>query len=86
MLLLYHISRRFDIYLLFLLTFSVVSDRPRVFRKNPALRRAFERTFGLEMQIPTHSEEAAFGAALAAMTSAKLKPSLEEAQRLIQYN
>ncbi len=55
-------------------------------RRNPALKRAFEKVFGLPMRVPAHAEEAAFGAALAAMTAAGLKPSLEAAQRLIHYN
>lgn len=55
-------------------------------RRNPALKHAFEKTFGMPMQVPAHAEEAAFGAALAAMVAAGLKPSLAEAQRLIQYN
>lgn len=54
-------------------------------RRNLALRRAFEMTFGLPMQIPAHIEEAAFGAALYAMAAAGLKPSLQAAQRLIRY-
>lgn len=54
-------------------------------RKNPALRLAFERVFGLPVQIPLHHEEAAFGAALFGMTAAGLSPTLAQAQRLIQY-
>ena len=33
-------------------------------RRNPALRKILETRFGLPLQIPTHKEEAAFGAAL----------------------
>ena len=54
-------------------------------RKNPALRRAVEKTFGVPLLIPRHGEEAAFGAALAAMAAAGIKPSLASAQGLIQY-
>ena len=54
-------------------------------RKNPALRRAFERVFGMKMRIPAHGEEAACGAALFAMSAAALSPSLEAAQQLIRY-
>lgn len=35
-------------------------------RLNPALRRAFERAFGMPMAVPAHREEAARGAALLA--------------------
>lgn len=54
-------------------------------RRNPALRLAFERVFDLPMQIPAHQEEAAFGAALFALTCAGQVGSLAEAQRLITY-
>lgn len=54
-------------------------------RKNPALRRAFEKVFGMKMQIPAYGEEAACGAALFAMAAAGLKPSVEAAQELIRY-
>lgn len=33
-------------------------------RKNPLLRNVISEIFGMEVQIPTHTEEAAFGAAL----------------------
>lgn len=54
-------------------------------RKNPALRKAFERRFAMPMLLPAHREEAAFGAALFAMASAGLVSSLEQAQRLVRY-
>ena len=54
-------------------------------RRNPALQRAFERRFGLPVQIPAHQEEAAYGAALYGMTAAGLTKTLEEAQQLIRY-
>ncbi len=38
-------------------------------RLNPALRRAFERRFGMPMAVPAHREEAAYGAALLAGAS-----------------
>ena len=52
--------------------------------KNPALRLAFERTFGMPVQIPIHREEAAYGAALFSMAAAGLC-TLAEAQSLIRY-
>lgn len=54
-------------------------------RRNPALRRAFEMAFGLDMRIPAHQEEAACGAALFAMAAAGIRESVAEAQRLIRY-
>ena len=39
----------------------------------------------MKMQIPVHKEEAAYGAALYAMTAAGVYPTLEKAQELIAY-
>ena len=54
-------------------------------RRNPALKRAFEKVFGMPMAIPIHQEEAAYGAALFAMTATGMADTLAEAQRLIRY-
>ena len=54
-------------------------------RKNPALRRAFEKVFGMPLYIPAHQEEAAYGAALYGMAAAGLTPDLRSAQSLIRY-
>ncbi|MDO4323147.1 MAG: FGGY family carbohydrate kinase [Lachnospiraceae bacterium] len=54
-------------------------------RLNAYLRRIFEDIFGMKMQIPVHKEEAAYGAALYAMTAAGVYPTLEKAQELIAY-
>lgn len=54
-------------------------------RSNPYLQRIFEKLFGMELQIPCHREEAAYGAAMAAMTAAGCVGSLDEAQKLISY-
>ena len=54
-------------------------------RKGTGLRRCFEKAFGRPLQIPVHREEAAYGAALFAMTAAGHAKSLEDAQRLIRY-
>lgn len=54
-------------------------------RRNPALKRAFERVFGMEMMIPAHEEEAAYGAALVGMAAAGIKGSVAEAQRMMRY-
>lgn len=54
-------------------------------RKNPALRELFGKTFGMKTVTPVHREEAAFGAALFAMTACGVYPTIQEAQALIQY-
>lgn len=72
---------------------QAMDNRPRnllvgsgnAIRRNPALKKAFEKVFGLEMQIPEHVEEAACGAALFALVAGKKKESFEAAQSLIRY-
>lgn len=54
-------------------------------RQNPALRRMFEERFGMQMVIPKHMEEAAYGAAIFALAACKVAPSLNKAQALIKY-
>ena len=54
-------------------------------RKNKALQRIICETFNLKMKIPLHTEEAAYGACLYAMTGAGVFKSLNEAQSLIKY-
>ena len=54
-------------------------------RKNPALRKLFGARFGMKTATPLHREEAAFGAALFAMTACGVYPTIHEAQALIQY-
>lgn len=54
-------------------------------RKNKALKQAFEQVFGLDLVIPAHNEEAAYGAALFGYTAAGFAASLSEAAGMIQY-
>ncbi len=54
-------------------------------RFNAPLAERFSALFGLSMSIPVHREEAAFGAALFAMTAAGLTRTIEDAQRRIHY-
>lgn len=54
-------------------------------RKMQRLREIFEKRFSMKLKIPLREEEAAFGAAIVSMVSAKLKSSLKEAQELIKY-
>lgn len=55
-------------------------------RKNRSLQKIFEKKYGLPMQIPLHHEEAAYGAALYALTAAGKYPDLKAAQQLISYS
>jgi len=55
-------------------------------RRNPLMRKMAEEMFGLKLLVPEHQEEAAFGAALCAMTAAGRTKSLSEAQARIRYN
>lgn len=54
-------------------------------RKNPALQKVLEATFGLVLNTPQHKEEAAFGAALCGLYACGEKKSLKQAQELIKY-
>ena len=54
-------------------------------RKNPALQRAAQSVFGASLRIPTHTEEAAYGAALFALISAGYCKNAAEAQMLIRF-
>ena len=54
-------------------------------RFNAPLAERFSVLFGLSMSVPVHREEAAFGAALFAMTAAGLTRTIEDAQRRIHY-
>lgn len=54
-------------------------------RKNPALKKALEQVFGMQVLIPEHQEEAAYGAAMFCAMAAKLGPSQEICQNCIRY-
>ena len=64
---------------------SLLIGSGNAIRKNPALKAAFQQVFGLEMFIPAHLEEAAYGAALFGMVCSGRKEDLSAAQRLITY-
>lgn len=54
-------------------------------RKNAALQRVVSEIFGAEIIIPRYTEEASYGAALAALTAVGEFDSLSCAQKLIKY-
>ncbi len=54
-------------------------------RKNRALRIALSDTFGCDIQIPLYKEEAAYGAALTAMTGVGIYDDLDRARKLVHY-
>lgn len=54
-------------------------------RKNKALIKAAKKSFGYNLKIPYHTEEAAFGAALYGMISAGYCQNMSEAGKLIKF-
>ena len=54
-------------------------------RRNPALCKCFSSSLGMQIKLPAHKEEAAYGAALYGATACCVFPSLSDAQKLIQY-
>ena len=54
-------------------------------RKNALLRSILEEQFGMTMQVPIHTEEAAFGAALMGAVSAGVFEDVRGVGQLIQY-
>ena len=54
-------------------------------RRNLPLQRRFSAALNLPLHIPLHREEAAFGAALSALTACGVKKDLAQAAELIRY-
>ncbi len=54
-------------------------------RFNAPLRQRFERIFSLPLKMPSHKEEAAFGASLYALCAAGVFKDIKDAQKLIKY-
>lgn len=54
-------------------------------RKNPTLQAMFARTFGMELRIPKHLEEASYGAALFAMILTMPERDPQSIRNLISY-
>ncbi len=55
-------------------------------RNNTSLAARFTDTFDMPLSIPSHKEEAAFGAALYALTACGKFDTLADAQKLIKYS
>lgn len=53
--------------------------------RNKAMQRILDQTFGMNVSIPEHAEEAAFGAALFALVGLKGKSYIEELGKFIKY-
>ena len=54
-------------------------------RNSVVMQRLFAEKFGMPVKIPAHQEEAAYGAALAALVGVGFYDSIESAQKIIQY-
>lgn len=54
-------------------------------RKNFALQKIISESLDMELKIPAHKEEAAYGAVLYSLTAAGIFNSLKESQMLIKY-
>lgn len=54
-------------------------------RKSAVMQRMLSKKFGMEVKIPAHKEEAAYGAALFAMVGIGFYDSIQSAQKIIQY-
>ncbi len=71
---------------------SVCEERPCMLiasgngiRKNKALQRIVSGYFGMDIKIPKHKEEAAYGSAIFSLTSAGIYDTIQSALQLIQY-
>ena len=54
-------------------------------RANKALCQRFEKAFDMKLKIPSHKEEAAFGASLYALVASGVYNDIKESQKLINY-
>ncbi len=71
---------------------SVCEEKPRQLiasgngiRKNKTLQKIVSEVFGMELKIPLHKEEAAYGSAIFSLTSAGIYGTIQSALQLIQY-
>ncbi|MFA5340498.1 MAG: FGGY family carbohydrate kinase [Clostridia bacterium] len=54
-------------------------------RKNPILKKILEETFAMPLFVPINTEEAAYGAALYALTATGHFKTIEQAQNIIRF-
>ena len=54
-------------------------------RKNALLKKLLEERFGMKIFVPSHNEEAAYGAALFSLVCSGFCKNINEAQKLIKY-
>jgi len=54
-------------------------------RKSPAMKEMFEKYFNMEIKIPVHKEEAAYGAALYSMVCGGIYKTVSDAQKIVKY-
>lgn len=81
-----------ELYSMYKAGISVCEERPcqliasgNGIRKNATLRRIVSEIFGMELKIPKHKEEAAYGSAIFSLTSAGIYDTIQSALQLIQY-
>ena len=81
-----------ELYAYFEQILPIIKRKPRYLvgsgnglRRNPALQSMFSRTFQMELLIPAHLEEAAYGAALFAMICTMPDRDPQEIRNLIRY-
>ncbi|MPN39315.1 hypothetical protein SDC9_186843 [bioreactor metagenome] len=55
-------------------------------RNSPVMQKMFAQKFNLPLCVPLHKEEAAYGAALSAMTACGFYSDIQQAQQVIQYS
>ncbi len=55
-------------------------------RNSAVMRKMFSKKFDLPIRVPLHKEEAAYGAALSAMTACKFNSDIRQAQQIIRYD
>ena len=79
------IKELYDMYALMEVDIKGVVGSGNGIRKNKALIKAAEKSFGYSVKIPCHTEEAAFGAALYGMISAGCCRDMCEAGKLIKF-
>lgn len=79
------VKELYDLYLLMDMQISGIVGSGNGIRKNKALMEAVKNTFGYDLKIPCHTEEAAVGAAFYGMISFGYCKNMSEAGNFIKY-